>query len=94
MIIIKKEPGGVYYVKDIENTLEAMQAEVEGYIEIVTVDLTCAIVCNDEGRLKGMPYNTKLAGIKFVGPIFIVGTNDDGFCDVPKIVAEILEVKK
>jgi len=92
MKILKKEPGGVYYLKEIENTLEAMQAEVGGYIEQVTVDRSCAIICNEEGLIKGLPYNTKLAGIHFLGPIFVVGTKGEEYCDVPALVAEILEV--
>lgn len=93
MKIVKKEPGGKFYTKEIPNTLEAMQAEIGGYIECVTVDRTCCIVCDDEGRIKGLPFNVKLAGMNFVGPIMIVGTKEDEFCDVPKMVVEILEVK-
>ncbi len=89
MKIVKKEPGKGYYAKDIPNTLEAMQAEVGGYIETVTVDRTCCIVCNEEGRIKGLPYNTKLGGIDLFGPVFIVGTKGDEFCDVPDIVEYI-----
>lgn len=93
MKILKKKPGFSYFLKEIPNTLEAMQAEVGGYIEVVPVDRSCAIICNEEGRLKGMTYNTKLAGIDFVGPIFLVGMDGPEFCDVPSLVAEILEVK-
>lgn len=89
MKIVKKEPGGKFYTKEIENTLEAMQAEVGGYIELVTVDRSCSIVCDEEGRLKNLPYNTKLSGIELYGPLFIVGTKDGEFCDVPSIVEYI-----
>ena len=90
MIILKKEPGGVYYAKEIENTLEAMQAEVDGYIETVSFATDCCIVCNEEGRLKGMPYNDHILGIDFVGPIFFVGTKGEEFCDVPTGLADVL----
>lgn len=93
MKILKKEPSGVYYLKEIPNTLEAMQAEIGGYIETVRVDDTCCIVCDEEGLIKELPYNAKLAGVHFYGPIFIVGTKGEEFCDVPEMVAEILEVK-
>lgn len=94
MLIVKKEPGGVYYAKDIPNELEAMQREVGGYIELFPVDKSCGIICDEEGRLKGRPYNTRLAGVEFVGPIMIVGMKGGDFCDVPAIVAEILEARK
>lgn len=90
MIIIKKEPGGVYYVKDIDNTLEAMQAEVEGHIETVRFTTDCCIVCNEEGRLKGTEYNDRILGIDLVGPIFFVGVKGEEFCDVPMGLATVL----
>ena len=93
MIIIKKEPGGVYYVKDIENTLEAMQAEVGGYIETVRFLSDVCIVCNEEGRLKGMEYNDHILGIDFVGPIFFVGTKGEEFTDCPAFLADVLGVE-
>lgn len=89
MTIVKKEPGGEFYVKNIPNTLEAMQTEVGGYIETVRVDSTCCIVCDEEGKLKGLPYNIRLDSEDLVGPIFVVGTKGDEFCDVPEIVKYI-----
>ena len=83
MIVLKKEPVDVWYAKNIENTLEAMQAEVGGYIETVTLFTDCTIVCNDEGRINDMHYNTEIAGVDFFGPIMIVGTKGEEFCDVP-----------
>ena len=93
MKIVKKEPGKGFKLKEIPNTLEAMQADVGGYIETVRVDSTCCIVCDEEGRLKGYQRNTKLGGIDFVGPIFIVGTKEDEFCDVPELVQYLTGVK-
>lgn len=90
MKILKKEPGGVYYLKEIENTLEAMQAEVGGYIETVRFVRDCCIVCDEEGRLKDLPYNDRLLGVDFVGPIFFVGTSGDEFCDIPACLPETL----
>lgn len=40
---------------DIENTLEALQAAVDGYIEAVTLAPGRAVmIVNEEGRLRGM----------------------------------------
>jgi len=93
MKIVKKEPGKGFKLKEIPNTLEAMQAEAGDYIETVRIDSTCCIVCNEEGRIKGMPHNTRLGGVDFVGPIFIVGTKDDEFCDVPDLIQFLTGVK-
>ena len=90
MKILKKEPGGVYYLKEIPNTLEAMQAEVGGHIETVSFVTDCCIICNEEGRLLGLPYNDHILGIDFVGPIFFAGTKGEEFCDVPIDLATML----
>lgn len=92
MIIIKKEVGKDYIIKEIDNTLEAMQAEVGGYIETVTVCSDLVIVCDEEGLLKGLPHNTNLLGADFYGPIFFCGVKGDEFCDVPKGIATLLAV--
>lgn len=89
MIILKKEIYGGYKLKEIPNTLEAMQAEVDGYIETVAAPGNCVIVCNEEGRIKGLPYNTTLENIPFYGPLFICGEKDDEFCDVPQVLKDM-----
>ena len=73
----------------VSNTLENLQKNVGGYIEVVTLvpemgDVPgVVVVCDEEGRLKGKPFNCKYAGIDFVGDILILGYKGDEFCDVP-----------
>ena len=68
------------YVTDIDNTLEAMQELVEGYIEVVRFTEAgemfdgTKIVCNDEGFCRNMKAN-KL-GIR--GPFFIISDRIEG----------------
>lgn len=68
----------------MENTLKALQAEVSGYIETVTIASDAVVICNEEGVPLGMPYNCRFFGVDFVGPILVVGRNKDEFCDVPE----------
>lgn len=82
MKVIYKEPGCAPEVRDIPNTLEALQAAVGGYIEAVTIDTDAAVICNEEGRLQGMPHNVKFLGVDFVGPILIVGVEGEEFTDL------------
>ena len=84
MKAIRKKPGGEPEIVEVENTLEALQQEVGGYIETVTVASDTALICNEEGVLLGMPYNCRFFGVDFVGPILVVGRNKDEFCDVPE----------
>lgn len=53
MKIIYKAPGLPAEIRDVPNTLEALQGLVGGYIETVTVATDAAIICNEEGRLSG-----------------------------------------
>ena len=34
---------------------------------------------NEEGRLLGMPYNTTICGVSFVGPLLIAGIAGEDF---------------
>ena len=47
------------YVKEIGNDLDSMQEEVDGYIEIIYPfeDQYVGLVCNEEGKLNGLPLN-------------------------------------
>ena len=77
MLVIRKDPGQPPELVVMENTLEALQQAVGGYIETVTFSPDAAIICNEEGRLQGLPYNCDFLGISFVGPILVVGIDGD-----------------
>lgn len=76
---MSKEPGKGWKVAEIENTLEALQQGVGGKLEAVTLDSDACILCNEEGRLLGMPYNITICGVSFVGPLLIVGIAGEDF---------------
>ena len=78
-----KRPGGAPEKKFIPNTLEFLQWFVEGYIETYTLSHDLVVICNEEGKLDGLPYNCTICGEAFVGNILLVGTNEDEFDDVP-----------
>ena len=49
------------YVKEIDSGLESLQHEVGGYIEaIYPYEAPVALVCNEEGKLEGLPLNRAL----------------------------------
>lgn len=82
MKIIIKEPGQRPRTTEIENSLSALQQAVGGYIETLTFTEDCCIICNEEGRLQGLPYNLTFGGILFVGTILFVGVAGDEFVDL------------
>ena len=84
MKAIRKKPGYAPEIIEVENTLKALQREVSGYIETVTIASDAVIICNEEGRILGLPDNCRVCGVDFVGTVLIVGTKGDEFCDVPE----------
>ena len=83
MKVVVMKPDALPDVQDIPNTLEALQDLVGGYVEVVTVGDNVAVVCNEEGRLDGLPYCATIGDVQFVGNIAIVGTDGCEFTDVP-----------
>ena len=56
--VLVVEPEKTPYVKEIESKLAAYQAEVGGYIQaIYPFDEPVAIICNEEGKMNGLPLN-------------------------------------
>ena len=75
---------------DIENTLEALQAAVDGYIEAVTLIPDKAVmIVNEEGLPRGMtpnPIASAVANTQIVGPALVVGVDGEDFTDIPEDV--------
>lgn len=83
-VVVKRVDDIYGEVHEIENTLESLQRIVGGYIETATFGEDWCVICDEEGRLKGKPYNCSVGGIGFVGDIVFVGVDGDEFCDVPE----------
>lgn len=81
--VIIKRPGEKPYTTWISDRLENLQKTVEGYIETVTVCSDLVIICNEEGRIRNLPYNCTIQGADFFGTIFIAGINGEEFGNVP-----------
>lgn len=73
MVAVKKVDEAVDFV-EIDNTLEAAQAIVGGYIEIVEVEDGLYMVCDEEGKLKGKAFNFGYVA----GDVFFVRLDDEG----------------
>ena len=79
-----KKPGEAAYIRHVEDKLEAWQEIVGGYIQTVTLFEDMTVICNEEGRLLGLPFNCDILGCDFAGTIVIVGVEGDEFADVPE----------
>lgn len=78
MRILKVEHGKLPQAKLIDNTLEAMQAEVEGLIDIVPAGRGMVLVVNDEGKLNGMQPNRWIGDDIICGPFFVAAEGKNG----------------
>ena len=69
---------------EIDNTLEALQEFVGGYIEVLYIGNDLCLVCNEEGKLKGLEATAAFVDDKdevkdiIVGDCFIVRDNGEG----------------
>lgn len=82
MTVLLIEPGKTPRHMEIDGTLERMQQVVGGYIQAIYpfVD-PVALVCNEEGKLMGMPFNRAL--IDDEGKIYDVVAGTFFVCSAP-----------
>lgn len=68
------------YWDDVPNTLKALQAAVGGNIEVVPMDTHLCVICNEEGKLLGLPPVAAMPARRDVlcGPLVICRTTPDG----------------
>lgn len=82
---------------DIDNTLEALQEAVDGYIEVLTlVPNQAVMIVNEEGRLRRLYPNilaSAIAGTQIVGNALIVGVDGEEFTDIPLEVARHIHIR-
>lgn len=81
--VLIKRPGEPPRHVNVSNKLETLQKNVDGYIETVTLATDMVIICNEEGRLRGLPENCTICGVPFCGTIIIAGIDGDEFSDLP-----------
>ena len=86
MRVLVVEPERRPEVREIDDALKAMQEIVGGLIQpIYPFDEPVALVCNDEGKLLGLPMNRALRdedGVLYdilYGTFFICGIGEDCF---------------
>ena len=82
--ILKRADEPIGHMTWVSDTLRNLQIYVGGYIETVGVG-EVIVICDEEGRLKGKPYNCTVRGISFVGDIIVCGSDivNGNFDDIP-----------
>lgn len=85
---IVKRPDEKYgHVTNISCSLKNLQRIVDGPIECISCGTGAVIICNEEGKLRGLPRNIIVGKPPFidmlVGEIAVVGVDGEDFCDCP-----------
>ena len=94
--IVKRPDEQFGHVTWISDSLENLQKTVGGYIETVTLDNGVVLICNEEGRIRDMPYNFTLGRMVAINPsdeimmrnpifgtVIACGAEGDVFADIP-----------
>ena len=90
MKILIVEPGKHPRTAHIDGSLKSMQETVGGYIQAIYPfeDEELALICNEEGKLEGLPLNRALRDEDghvydiIAGTFLIAGLNEDNFCSL------------
>ena len=83
-VIIKRPDEEYGHVTYISDKLENLQKYVGGNIEIVEIGSKGAVmICNEEGKIHGLPCNCIIPNDYLVGEIIVFGTKGDEFDDIP-----------
>ncbi|MBE6689857.1 MAG: DUF3846 domain-containing protein [Ruminococcaceae bacterium] len=81
--VLIKQPGEKARWEEIENDYKTMQQIVGGYVERIRIFSDLAILCNEEGKLRDLPYNLNVLGVDFVGTVIFVGVGRREFKNCP-----------
>lgn len=59
LTVVRKRVGEKAEIVEVEHTLEALQRQVDGYIERLSIG-ECDILLNEEGKLVGLQPNVEI----------------------------------
>jgi hypothetical protein len=81
--VIVARVGQAPVVKDMDDTLEGMQAIVGGYVEMIMISETVDMYFHEEGRLRGFPLNRYVMDVHgnnwdILGDLFLASHDDQG----------------
>ena len=86
IVVVVVEPGKEPRIEEIDSGLESLQGMVGGYIQaIYPFDDPVALICNEEGKLEGLPLNRALRDEDgdiydiVSGTFLVVGLTEDNF---------------
>lgn len=86
IVLIKTPEQNNFTIRNLigsyDEVFEQIKGLVGGYVEQIRLNSEISILCNEDGKLLGLPYNCTICGCDFVGTVIIIGTDKDRFCDI------------
>lgn len=89
---IVKHPGKAPEMCTLGNDLKVFENIIQGYIEPVMVEEDLIVICDEEGRINGKPFNCWFDGISFRGTIVVLGSKGENFDHCPITLDEFREM--
>ena len=95
ILAVVVEPGKDAEIKEIDSSLESLQAIVGGYIEaIYPFEDKVALICNEEGKIISLPFNRLMRNEYgsvcdvIAGTFLITGLTDENFGSLSEDLAK------
>ncbi len=91
MRILYKRPEDKYgKLIDVENSLEALQELIGGFLEAVSYGYNDVLICDEDGQAKGLKPNIYCDAGLILGPIIICGSDEEEFTDIDPLLVTSL----
>ncbi|MBQ2856640.1 MAG: DUF3846 domain-containing protein [Bacteroidaceae bacterium] len=83
-VIVKEPNEPVGHIEEVSVAFESLQKLVGGYIEAIPITKDISVLCNEDGRLLGLPANCFVRpNVQTVGTIVVIGKGDYNFESCP-----------
>ena len=82
--VLKVEPGKHPEVTELDNDLDSLQkavsigADSQGLIEILPLEESVCLLCNEEGKLIGLEGNRRVGDDIITGVFYVTGEDAEG----------------
>ena len=80
MVEPNEHPKTVQLATDLDSLQKAVSigADYQGLIELLAIEKGVSILCNDEGKLIGLPGNRRIGADVIAGVFYVVGHDEYG----------------
>lgn len=90
--VLIKQPGKAAQLQAIDNTLEALQNIVQGYIEAVQLPGGTVMLINEDGHHTGQAWNFNYMGSPVHGPAIFTGCTGEVLSSITPDELETLPI--